>query len=57
MPLSRVRVCQFESEWIEYFQNNYKDLLDEIREKKQISTELEGKLKTICKEFSDQFEV
>jgi len=48
-------VSRFESELLRLMRGKHKDLLDEIRTKKQIMPEMESQLKTIIEEFVKSF--
>jgi len=51
-----VEECQrFEKEFLQYIESNHQDILAEIKTKKEISNELDEKLKNIIKEFKQSF--
>ncbi len=45
----------YEDELLKYVENNYKDLLEQIKEKKVIDEELEGQVKKVLDEFKEKF--
>jgi F-type H+-transporting ATPase subunit alpha len=45
---------EIEKKFLEYFENLHKDIINEIKEKKQISDELEGKIKKVIQSFVEQ---
>jgi len=44
-------MLKIEAKFIEYFEKLHKDIIDEVREKKQISDELEAKIKKVIESF------
>ena len=53
LPVSEV--TRFEAEFLIYLNNNHKDLLDAIRDKKALDDALEGKLREVLDTFSKNF--
>lgn len=53
--ISTKEIVRFEAEIINYVKTNKKELLDEIREKKTLSDDLNGKIRTTIEEFKKQF--
>ncbi|OGL39298.1 MAG: F0F1 ATP synthase subunit alpha [Candidatus Schekmanbacteria bacterium RIFCSPHIGHO2_02_FULL_38_11] len=53
-----IEECQrFEKEFLQFVENNHKNILTEIKEKKEISKEMEEKMKNLIKEFKQSFSV
>ncbi len=50
-------VQRFESEMLTFMETNYADVLTELRDKKAINEDLEGKIKNALDEFKGQFAV
>ncbi len=48
-------VQRYEGEMLTFMESNYADMLTELREKKAINDELEGKIKSALEEFKGQF--
>lgn len=49
-------ILNFETKWLDFIKKNHKvDILEEIRTKKVISSELDDKLKKICKNFLNNY--
>jgi len=48
-------VGRFESEFLRLMRGKHKDLLEAIRTGKQLTPEIEGRLKTIVDEFAKSF--
>lgn len=48
-------VGEYQEKLLDFVNDNYPDILREIREKKKISDELEKKMKEMLKEFSEEF--
>jgi F-type H+-transporting ATPase subunit alpha len=48
-------ITRFETEFLSYLNGNQKDLLDGIRDKKALDSDLEGRLKTVLETFSKNF--
>ncbi|WP_058486016.1 F0F1 ATP synthase subunit alpha [Defluviitalea phaphyphila] len=48
-------IRRFEEEFIEFIDTKYSDIVSEIRDKKEIDEELEGKIDKAIKEFKTQF--
>ncbi len=48
-------VQRYESEMLTFMESNYADMLAELRDKKAINDELEGKIKSALDEFKGQF--
>jgi F-type H+-transporting ATPase subunit alpha len=48
-------VQRYESEMLTFMESNYADVLTELRDKKAINDELEGKIKSALDEFKGQF--
>ena len=57
MDIPVAAVSRFEKELFEFFDSRHKELLDEIREKKDISPELRARLVAAVKEFKSFFKV
>lgn len=55
IPLEHVE--RYEKEFLELMQTRYKDVLDIIADTKEISEEVEAKLKTILTDFTNSFKV
>ena len=55
IPLDHVQ--RFESNFLEMMELKYRNLLDEIVEKKDLSDDLQKKLHQICKDFAQSFKV
>ena len=53
IPLERVK--EFEESWVAVLRSDYKNILDEIEAKKEISEELDNKIKKIVEEFKSGF--
>jgi F-type H+-transporting ATPase subunit alpha len=53
LPLSRVR--EFESGLLARMRSEHKDLLDQIREKGELTSEIQEKLKTVLENFAKNF--
>ncbi|KDO15678.1 ATP synthase subunit alpha, partial (mitochondrion) [Saprolegnia parasitica CBS 223.65] len=49
------KIGQFENAWLQFIKNNHNDILVEIATKKEISKELEAKLRTLANDFTSQF--
>jgi F-type H+-transporting ATPase subunit alpha len=53
-----VEVCRrFEAEYIQYLKSSHPDILKEIKEKREIAPELEGRMKKAVEEFKKMFVV
>lgn len=52
-PVSRIR--EYENKILDYLKSRYPDVLQEIEEKKEISVELERKMKEIYAGFDKEF--
>ena len=48
-------ISKFEAEWVEFLQTNHSSILTEIRQKKELSKELDKQLKTLCEQFTNNF--
>ena len=48
-------ISSFETLWISFLETNHSNILEEIRNKKELSTELDNQLGTICEEFTQNF--
>ena len=48
-------IGKFETAWLLFIKNNHNDILMEIETKKEITKELESKLRTLATEFTNQF--
>ena len=48
-------IPSFESQWIDFITTNHKNILDEIRHRKTMSSTLDNRLNTICKEFTETY--
>jgi F-type H+-transporting ATPase subunit alpha len=53
LPVDRIRL--FEQEYLRFMHSNYSNVLDEIREKKELDEELEDRLKGSIAEFKESF--
>jgi len=49
------KIGQFETAWLQFIKNNHNDILIEIATKKEISKDLETKLRSLATEFTNQF--
>lgn len=49
------KVAAFEEGWLKFLHSQKPELINEIKEKKEISEELSQKLKAACKEFKETF--
>ncbi len=49
------QVFRFESEYLEFMESNYSDVLKSIAEKKTLDDELQKKMTSICEEFNKSF--
>ena len=49
------KIAQFEAAWLQFIKNNHNDVLVEISTKKEISKDLEAKLRGLATEFTNQF--
>jgi len=48
-------ITSFESKWIQFLQSNHSSILDEIRNTKELSNDLDNQLKLLCGEFTQNF--
>ena len=48
-------ISKFETQWVEFLQTNHSEILSEIQTKKELSKELDNKLKTLCEQFTNNF--
>jgi len=48
-------VSAFEDAWRKHVQNNHNGILEEIAAKKEISDDLEAKIRTVCGDFVESF--
>lgn len=56
--LDKIKVSEitsFENKWVQFLQSNHSNLLDEIRTTKELSKNLDGQLKQLCDEFTQNF--
>ena len=49
------KIAGFENNWLTFIKNNHSDILNEILTKKEISKELDQKLKTLATNFTNNF--
>ncbi len=49
------RVADFQKEMLEYFDTRYSEIVDEIREKKEVSAELDAKIRSAIDGFKKEF--
>jgi len=50
-------LARFEAELSDFLENNYKSLLDEIKTKKELTEEIDKKLKEALVKFKEKFVV
>ena len=48
-------ILPFESQWVTFITTNHKDILDEIKTKKELSPELDKRLNKICLDFTTTY--
>ena len=48
-------ISSFETLWINFLETNHSNILEEIRNKKELSSELDNQLAIICEEFTQNF--
>lgn len=48
-------ISSFESSWINFLETNHSHILEEIKTKKELSTELDNQLGNLCEEFTQNF--
>ena len=49
------KITQFENNWLQFIKNNHNNILIEIAIKKELSKDLEFKLRTLANDFTIQF--
>jgi F-type H+-transporting ATPase subunit alpha len=48
-------ILECQEEMLEYFESKYSDILEEIRDKKEISNDLDKKIREVLKSFTEDF--